>query len=190
MAVRGCSSEAIVAAARMVIAESGPSKLRLAAVAAKAGVSRPTLYRWFPTKEDLLAAVAQAEERTFAEGLAIQIDSARTPARRLDVALRYLVTYLDDRTSNPVEADPANAIATLNLALGTQAESLVRSLGAALDLVPAVGNQSLSRLQAAEMFLRMAYSHYLVPHENSEEILSTIRAVVGLPRRSLSRITA
>ena len=52
---RGTTSvEAILDATRQVIAERGPGKFTMSAIAATAGVSRPTLYKWFPTKEALL----------------------------------------------------------------------------------------------------------------------------------------
>ncbi|MEY2592285.1 MAG: hypothetical protein QOJ67_4269, partial [Acidimicrobiaceae bacterium] len=89
------SVEAILAATRRVIAERGPEKLRMSAIAAEAGVSRPTLYRWFPTKDALLAAFTAYEEQVFDARLREVIDAQRTPGRKLDAALRLLVTYLD-----------------------------------------------------------------------------------------------
>lgn len=49
----------ILAAARQQLAEPGP--LRLNAVARASGVGQGTLYRHFPTREDLLAAVYQRD---------------------------------------------------------------------------------------------------------------------------------
>lgn len=182
------NAAAIVAAARVVIAERGPEKLRLAAVAEAAGVSRPTLYRWFPTKDDLLAAIAEAEIARFDEGLATLVAAQRTPARRLDAALRYLITYLDGQLgTDPVGVDPTFALRTLNVSMPDQVTVLVRLLGNAMDLVPAVARGQLTREQAAEVFLRLTYSHYLIPGADPEQMLATIRAAVGLPRRSLSR---
>ena len=40
----------------------------------------------------------------------------------------------------------------------------------------------LSREQAAELFLRLAYSHYLVPHPDPEVLLANLRSFAGLPR--------
>jgi AcrR family transcriptional regulator len=184
---RSTSAELILAAARRAIADKGPGKLTLSEVAAAAGVSRPTLYRWFPTKDDLFAALTEYEQAQFFEGLRGVIDAHRTPARRLDAALRYLLTYLDESMgADPIGVDPAFALHSLNDSLSAQVETLVRLLGSALDQVPAVRTKAMSRAQAATMFLRVAYSHYLVPDPDSEELLTSMRAFAGLSRRSLT----
>ena len=188
MATQSTSAEAILAAARRAIAVKGPGKLTLSAVAAAAGVSRPTLYRWFPTKDLLLTALTEYERAQFDQGLRAEIDVHRTPARRLDAALRYLLAYLDESMGpDPIGVDPAFALRSLHDSLGAQVEALARLLGPALDQVPAVRTKTMTRAQAAEMFLRVAYSHYLVPHPDTDELLGTMRAFAGLPRRSLSR---
>jgi AcrR family transcriptional regulator len=188
VATQHTSAELILAAARSAIATKGPGKLTLSEVASAAGVSRPTLYRWFPTKDDLLTALTEYERAQFDAGLRAEIDAHRTPARRLDSALRYLVTYLDESMgSDPIGVDPEFALRSLNDSLSDQAEALVRLLGSALDQVPAVRAKAMTRWQAAEMFLRVAYSHYLVPHPDTEELLASVRAFAGLPRRSLTR---
>jgi AcrR family transcriptional regulator len=184
------TAEVILAAAERAIRGRGPEKLTLSAVAAEAGVSRPTLYRWFPTKTVLLAAIAAYEVEQFDIGLQALADAHRDPARRLDAALRYLVTYPEDSVgSDSVSADPAFALQSLADSLGPHVDSVARVLGDALDEVPTVRSGALTRAQAAEMFLRVAYSHYVVPHRDPEELLATMRAFAGLPRRSLSRAT-
>ena len=83
--------------------------------------------------------------------------------------------------------DPAFALQSLADTLPSHAEVLARSLGDALETVPAVGNRALTRVEAAEMFLRIAYSHYLVPHREPEELLRILRGFAGLPPRRLAR---
>jgi TetR/AcrR family transcriptional regulator, repressor for uid operon len=188
VSTQATSADLILAATRRAIAEKGPGKLTLSAVAAAAGVSRPTLYRWFPTKDDLLAALTDYERAQFYEGLRAEIDSHRTAGRRLDAALWYLVTYLDESMgSDPIGVDPAFALRSLKDSLNAQVDAFVRLLGPALDLVPAVGRRAMGRDQAAELFLRVAYSHYLVPHGQAEELLASMRAFAGLPGRSWAR---
>jgi AcrR family transcriptional regulator len=181
------SVEAILDATRRVIAERGPGKFTMSAIAATAGVSRPTLYKWFPTKEALLEALTAYEEELFDNRLQAVIEAQRTPARRLDAALRCLVTYLDGLMGpDPIGADPAFAIQSLAGSLATQTASFVGRLGDAFETVPAVRQGHLSREAAAEMFLRLAYSHYLVPHPDPEVLLADVRSFAGLPRRSIT----
>lgn len=182
------TAPAIVAAARQAIAERGSGKLSLSAVAARAGVSRPTLYRWFPTRDHLLEAVATEEEQEFYAGMRVAIGAHRAPAGQLDAALRYLVLYLDESQAiDPIGADPEFVVLGFRRILPTQVETLVAVLGDALTQVPAVRAGTLTRAQAAEMFLRLAYSHYLLPHPDPEMLLANIRGFAGLPQNAATR---
>ena len=182
------SVDAILEATRRVIAERGPGKFTMSAIAAAAGVSRPTLYRWFPTKDALLEALSAYEEQLFDARLRAVIEAQRSPGRRLDAALRCLVTYLDGLMGpDPIGADPGFAIQSLARSLAPQRASIVRLLGGAFEAVPAVRLGHLTREQAAELFLRLAYSHYLVPHPQPEILLANMRSFAGLSRGSITR---
>ena len=177
--------DSILEAARTAIAERGPGKLTLSAVANAAGISRPTLYRWFPTKGDLLTAITAYEEERFDIGLQQVISAHRSPKRRLEAALRYLVNYLDDSMMpDPIGVDPEFALKSMATSIGPHVEILARLLGDALLEVPAVRGGALSGEQAAELFLRVAYSHYLVPHPDTEVLLAMMRELAGISPRS------
>lgn len=186
------SAESIVLAARQLIIERGPGTLSLSAVASTAGVSRPTLYRWFPTKDDLLEAVRQHEKHRFETGLQAVIDAERAPERRLEAALRHLVTYLDDEAMgrDPVGVDPAFALRALNDGLTARVDSMVRSLGDAVQSVPAVQTGAITGYEAVEVFVRLAFSHILLPHRDSERLLTTMLAFAGIRSRREARPTA
>jgi AcrR family transcriptional regulator len=176
------TGEAIVAAAKRTIRARGPEKLTISAVAAEAGVSRPTLYRWFPTKTLLLGAITAYEVEQFDRGLQALALEHRQPARRLDAGLRYLVTFLDESMgADAIRVDPGFSLQSLADSHEPHVKSLARVLGDAFDEVPAVGGGSVTREQAADIFLRIAYSHYLVPHADPDELLATMRAFAGLP---------
>lgn len=182
MGERNASAEAIVVAACRLVAELGShDKLSLSAVAEAAGVSRPTLYRWFTTREDLIAAMAMHQEQRFYEGLAEALDVQRTPADRLDAALSYLVTYLDETfgVASPL-IEPGVTVRTLTESLPKQTATWVRLLGNSLARVPAVRAGELSVEQAAEIFLRLAYSHYLIPSPEPQVLLQSMRSLAGL----------
>ena len=190
MSERPSSRAAILAAGRQAIAQRGPDKLTMTAVAAAAGVSRPTLYRWFPTKDEFLAAVAVYEQEQFDLGVRAVADAYPSPARRLDAFLAFTVNYLDGLLGpDPIGADPQFALQSLARSLPVQVEILARVLGDALRQVPAVHNGALTSEQAAEMFLRVAISHYLIPHPNPDVLLANLRNFACLPRRSSIRAT-
>ena len=133
------TSEVILAAAQRTIRGHGSEQFTLSAVAAEAGVSRPTLYRWFPTRSLLLGAVAAYEVEQFDIGLQALADEHRDPPRRLDAALRYLVNYLEETVgSDSIQVDPAFALQGLADSLPPHIESVARVLGDALDELPSV----------------------------------------------------
>jgi AcrR family transcriptional regulator len=189
MGVPSTTVESILEAARTAIAARGPGKLTLSAVANAAGISRPTLYRWFPTKADLLAAMSAYEEERFDIGLQLVIDAQTSPRRRLESALHYLVSYLDESMMpDPIGVDPEYALKSMATSIGPHIEILARLLGDAMLEVPAVRAGALTAEQAAELFLRMAYSHYLVPHPDPEVLLAMMLDLAGLSSRSARSI--
>jgi AcrR family transcriptional regulator len=186
--VTSTSVDAILAATRRVIAKRGPEKFTMSAIATAAGVSRPTLYRWFPTKDALLEALTAYEGQMFDSRLREVIAAQRSSGARLDAALRFLVTYLDGLMGpDPIGADPAFAIHSLSASLAPFTRTLVRLLGDGMQAVPAVRRGQLTPEQAAELFMRLAYSHYLVPHRDPEVLLANMRSLAGLSRRSMTR---
>lgn len=189
MAAKRTTAETILAAAQRSIRQRGRRKLSLSAVAVEAGVSRPTVYRWFPTKTLLLAAITAHEVEQFDRGLDELAARFGDPAARFDAALRYLVAYLDETIGpDAIAVDPAFALQSLADSLGPHIESVARVLGDALDQIPTVRAGALTREQGAEMLLRVAYSHYLVPAPDTDALLETLRAFAGVEsRRSTPR---
>lgn len=68
-AQRAMTEQRIVEALAALIDEEHPLEISMAAVAKKAGVSEPTLYRHFPTKRDLFGALAGHQFRRITAGL-------------------------------------------------------------------------------------------------------------------------
>lgn len=179
--VTASTPELVLDAARRVVGTRGPGRLTLSAVALEAGVSRPTLYRWFPTKAILLAAMTADAVDRFDAGLRATIDAQRTPKCRLGAALRYIVRYLDDVVgSSSIGADADFALQSLADSLNPHVDLLADLLGDALDQVPAVAAGSVTRTDAAEILLRVAYSHYLVPHADAAVLLDVLTAFAGI----------
>ena len=54
---------AIMGSARALAAESGMGAVQIAAVAERAGIAAGTVYRYFPAKTELIAALVAAQSR-------------------------------------------------------------------------------------------------------------------------------
>ena len=108
------TNEEVVAAARVLLEESGPAGLTMQAVAERVGVRAPSLYKRFRDRDALLVAVAQATidelaERFEAEGLDLAglARAYRTFARERPEAFRLVFTSAApqealERSSAPV----------------------------------------------------------------------------------------
>ena len=84
------TQQRILAATAEVLGRNGKRKLSLSDVAVQAGVSRPTLYRWFASKEDLLSAFSKYERQTFESGM------GRATAH-LDLQMQAAIVGVDNR---------------------------------------------------------------------------------------------
>src|ERR1700732_1422806 len=82
----------ILAATFVVLARDGRRRLQLSDVAAQAKVSRPTLYRYFGSKEGLLEAFGLYEQDNFDAGITAAM-AGLSGADRLDAALQFIVDF-------------------------------------------------------------------------------------------------
>lgn len=155
------SRERILAATAEVLGANGRTKLSLSDVALHAGVSRPTLYRWFASKQELLDAFSvwerQSYERIVAEA------TADLPDRdKLDAVLRIIVDYQQSYPGlRMVDIEPAHVIKRLAQLLPLMRERLER-------IVP--GSDV-----AAATAVRVAISHYLVRSDDDDDFLEQLR---------------
>ena len=90
------------------------TKLSLSEVALQAGVSRPTLYRWFASKRELLDGFVVWERQNYERAVAEA--TAGLPAdEKLDAALRVIVEYQQSYPGvRMIDIEPAQVIQRLS----------------------------------------------------------------------------
>jgi AcrR family transcriptional regulator len=82
---------AIIAAATVVFVEHGFAAASMEDIAAKTGTTRRTLYKHFPTKEDVFSAMVEVGAQNFLDGLGQPGSYGRTPTKAITVyAARFL----------------------------------------------------------------------------------------------------
>jgi AcrR family transcriptional regulator len=163
-------------ATAVVLARHGPRKLSLSDIASVAGVSRPTLYRHFASKEDLLRALATHEKQRYATELAAAIDGLDGDAK-LDRALRFVVEFQHDYPMRGlVVIEPAFMIDQFEQSLRTMSIALVPLLE---DHSPAVDAGLIKPADLADLIMRTALSHFLL-RGSEAQLLRELRYCAGL----------
>jgi AcrR family transcriptional regulator len=110
---------AIVEAARTLAAEGGMAAVQIAPVAARAGIAAGTVYRYFPSKTELVAAVIAAVSERELAAVRRAADAAPGPLSALAAALTTLGAraLARRRLAWAVIAEPVDAeIDTMRLA--------------------------------------------------------------------------
>jgi AcrR family transcriptional regulator len=158
----------ILQAAVEVMSRSGQSKLSLSDVATQAGISRPTLYRWFASKEELLTAVGVYEQRKFDEGIS-RATGGLDGVEKLDAALKFIVDFQHSHSlGRMIEVEPAHVVSQMGQVLPIMRERLERLLPGDNGAV------------AAATAIRVAASHYMVSSDDKDQLLAQLRHAVGI----------
>ena len=146
-----------------MLGRNGMTKLSLSEVAAQAGVSRPTLYRYFADKRELLDVFVVWERQYYERAIARATADLPAP-ERLDAALRVIVEYqLSYPGLRMVDVEPDQVIRRMARVLPLMRERLQRlCTGPDAEL-------------SAATAVRVAISQYLVRSDDSDDFLAQLR---------------
>ncbi len=167
----------LLEATSITLAQFGPRKLNLTDIATRAGVSRPTLYRYFSSKEELLSELATFERERYQSELA---DALRglSGVDRLEGALQFVVDFQRDYPMRGlVTVEPGFMLEQLEVALHTMTAPLVplfEGLEATSDRTT-----TASPADIADLVVRVALSHFLIRGDD-DQLLQQLRHVAGL----------
>jgi AcrR family transcriptional regulator len=129
--------DAILAAARDAAAEGGMAAVQIAPVAERAGIAAGTVYRYFPSKTDLVAALAAAQSEQDMAALEAAAKAAPGPLSALAAAITTFAARALARRrlafaliAEPVEPEVDAARAAYRRALAGEFEQLIRTAAA------------------------------------------------------------
>ncbi len=166
--VDSSTRQRILAATAEVLGRNGMAKLSLSEVAAQAGVSRPTLYRWFDSKRDLLEAFV-VWERQFYERAVSDATADLAAEEKLDAALRVIVDYQQSYPGlRMIDIEPAQVLRRLSRVIPLMRQRLER-LAQGPDAALAVSTA-----------VRVAISHYVVRSDDDGDFLDQLRHAAGV----------
>jgi AcrR family transcriptional regulator len=174
----GDLADRILDAAQRLVFRSGARKLSLSDVATLAGVSRPTIYRYFVSKEDLIDAMGKRERRRFNAAMDDAM-SGVVGIARLAAAVDVVATFVEAQPPGRLlDLEPAFAHDQMAAALPMLVDRLVAVLQqcAREDGLPVTANPR----DLAGAIARTALSHYIFPEHDRGAARRQIRAAAGL----------
>jgi AcrR family transcriptional regulator len=181
----GSTEERILSATLRLVGRRGVKRLGMQEVSEAAGVSRATLYRYFPSKEHLIDAVAVFDERSFKDGLAARLTAQSDPTDRIGTFVAFAFDYIRTHPARSLfESEPGFVLGYLLVHLPKLQSALLAQLGDALDTVPAVASGSLSREQLVDVVVRLFASSFIIPEPDDRALVQSVNAMLLPPDTS------
>jgi AcrR family transcriptional regulator len=183
----GPTEERILTAALTLIGRRGVRRLGMREIAETAGVSRGTLYRYFPSKDHVLAAAADYDGQRFSDGLDEVLAAASTPEERVGSFMAYAFDFIRSHPCRPLfESEPGFVMSYLLDHLPELRGEFVRRLGDALDSVPAVAAGTLGREELADVIVRLFASSWIIPETDDASLVQAVTRILQISTKETS----
>lgn len=170
----------ILDGAAAAVARHGLAKLDMGDVSLTSGVSRGTLYRYFPGRDVLLAELAHREGLRFKERMLQAIAAAPSGPERIRVALEHATRHVREHPAlrRLLETDPAFLLRALQREFPTIRAELGQVLGPILGEVELVRRGVVGTGQLVDWTVRLMISAFLLPEGDAEEDMARSMAAV------------
>ena len=170
----------ILEGALAALGRVGPRRLTMSDVSDRAGLSRGTVYRYFPTKEDLLAVLAEYEQNRFAEGLRRALAEGGLEPTMGDV-VEYIINYLRQHPALPlmIDVEPEFVLAFLRRQMSVFHRITEELLGPVMAQSRPVREGWLTIRELDDLLLRVVLSVFLVPGEDGQVTVGALEGSLG-----------
>lgn len=178
----------IIDAAHLLLMTKGEQELSITDVCRTAGVSRPTLYRYFPTLPELIERVFLKVRDDFDEGLRQAIEQTPDVEKRLEVVVDYMVEHLVGGISQiHYKANPEFTNELIGRFFECRTSLYLEAFNPVFDLWEQLRGYPANRYLAAE-----AISYYYISlnlravkdelKNPKQALMQIVRSLISMPR--------
>jgi AcrR family transcriptional regulator len=154
------------------LSRQGTHKLSVSDICEASQVARGTFYRYFDSKEAVLAHLGRHFEEGIAEAFAAAITANPDPASRVQVVLDTLTAYraAGGDLNRMLDVAPEFTLAFIRDTFPNLIDMVVEALGPAADESPLVTSGTLTKRQLGDLFLRSVMSTLFLPGSQSDGV--------------------
>lgn len=146
------------------IANTGTRRLSMSDIIANSSVSRGTLYRYFASKDEVLAALSEYICASFEEGIFNAGKDLRDPIERFRAVLQYFGRFTIQRTPDGMfEAEPGFHLNFLRTHFDRHKAAVQKALGPVLDYFDTLSDRPFDRDLFCDTLVRLQLSTLLIP---------------------------
>jgi AcrR family transcriptional regulator len=154
----------ILEGALRAIGRRGARRLSMSDISDASGVSRGTLYRYFSTKDEVLAAVSEFISVNFETGILEAAEKFDDPLERFRAAMRFFAQYTIDNSPERIfEIEPGFHLDFFRSHFHRHKAAVLAALQRSLDHFDRLCGRELDRDALAEALVRMQLSTLIVP---------------------------
>ncbi len=154
----------ILEGALRVIGNRGARRLSMIDISDASGVSRGTLYRYFSTKDEVLAAVSEFVSVNFETGVKDAADSCKNPIDRFRAVMQFFANFTVERTPAGIfEIEPAFHLDFFRSHFDRHKTAVKTALRQSFDYLDTLRPEKLNRDTIVEALVRMQLSTLIVP---------------------------
>lgn len=154
----------ILNGALQALGERGANRLSMSDICHVSGVSRGTLYRYFKTKDDVLAAVSDHISRAFEDGVRLVAVGIEDPKARLHAVMRFHDTYSSQQeTDKTLLVEPAFVLEFFRTHFARHKAAIMDALAPVFEHHEAEGGGPADREGIVEMMIRVQVSRLILP---------------------------
>jgi AcrR family transcriptional regulator len=154
----------ILEGAVRAIGSIGPRRFSMSDVVEVSGVSRGTLYRYFSSKEELLAAVTEFVCSNFVNGIREVARDIEDPIERFRVVMRFFSDFTEQRAPRQVwQFEPSFHVEFFQSHFEEHKAAVKDALATVMDYFEFKTQSTLNREAIVEALVRMQLSTLIVP---------------------------
>ncbi|CAN5182537.1 hypothetical protein BH10PSE1_BH10PSE1_03710 [soil metagenome] len=180
--------ENIVNAAQNVMMNHGTPRITAQEVCDAAGVSRGTLYRYFPSMEAVLEAVVLRLRTETDDELNHAMEGCETPTERFAAFLKYSVSNNETRRGSQfLHVEPAFVLQYFESNFDHFIARVLTALESVFDAWEKDIGTPVDRAAIAEMMVRLALSETVVPPADGKPLALRLQSTIDVILKTLKR---